>query len=76
MSQKVKENTPTKYQGWKLTFSTVVEVSVISTETGSFRGTAGGGSVGVESSAWDSSPAPKVDWDAMLDNCEKMGSES
>jgi len=51
VNQKVKENTPTKYQGWKLTFSAVVEVSVISTEIGSFRGTTDGGSVGVESSA-------------------------
>jgi len=74
VSQKVKENTPTKYQGWKLTFSAVVEVSVISTEIGSFRGTGDGGSVGIESSAWDSSPAPRAGWDAMLDNCEGTGS--
>ena len=51
MNKKVKENTPMKYQGWKLTFSAVVEVSVISTEIGSFRGTADGGSVGVKSNA-------------------------
>ena len=76
MNQKVKENTPTKYQGWKLTFSTVVEVSVISTEIGSFRGTADEGSVGVESSAWDSSSSPRIDWDAMLDSCERTGSEN
>ena len=76
MNQEVKEDTLMKYQGWKLMFSAVVEVSVISTEIGSFRGTADGGSVGVESSAWDSSSTPKADWDAMLDNCEKMGSES
>ena len=76
MNQEVKENTPTKYQGWKLTFFAVEEVSIISTEIDSFCGTTDGGSVGVESSAWDSSSAPKADWDAMLDNCEKMGSES
>ena len=73
MNQEVKENTPTKYQGWKLTFFAVEEVSIISTEIGSFRGIADGGSVGVESSAWDSSPTPKLDWDAMLDNYEKKG---
>ena len=54
----------------KLTFSAVVEASVISTEIGSFHGMADGGLVGAESNAWDSSSAPRVGWDAMLDNCE------
>ena len=45
----------------ELTFSAVVEVSVISTEIGSVRGSADGSSVGAKSGAWDSSPAPKVD---------------
>jgi len=76
VNQKVKENTPTKYQGWKLMFSVVVKVSVISAEIDSFCGTADGGSVGVESSAWDSSSAPKEDWDALLDNYEQMESEN
>ena len=61
MNQEVKEDTLMKYQGWKLMFSVVVKVSVISAEIDSFCGTADGGSVGVESSAWDSSPTPKVD---------------
>ena len=42
-------------------FSAIVEVSVISTEIGSVRGSANGGSIGIESNAWDSSPTPKVD---------------
>ena len=45
----------------ELTFSIIMEVSVISTELGSIRGSADGGSVGAESNARDSSPAPKVD---------------
>ena len=59
----------------ELTFS-VVEVSVISTEISSVCGSADGGLVGAESNAWDSSPTPKVDWDAMLDSYERMGLES
>ena len=70
MNHEVKENTPMKYQGWKLTFFVVVEESVISTEIGSFRGTDDRGSIGAKSNAWDSSSAPKAGWDAMLDNCE------
>ena len=70
MNQEVKENTLMKYQGWKLTFSAVMEVSVISTEICSFHGIADGGLVGAESNAWDSSPAPRAGWDAMLDNYE------
>ena len=53
-----------------------MEASVTSTEIGSYWGSANKGLVGVESSVWDSSPAPKEDWDAMLNNCEKMESES
>ena len=54
----------------ELTFSAIVEVSVISTEIGSFHGTADGSLVGAKSNAWDSSSAPRVGWDAMLDSCE------
>ena len=56
----------------KLTFSTVVEVSIISTKIGSFRGSADGGSVDTESYAWDGSSAPRAGWDTMLDNYEGM----
>ena len=49
--------------------------SVIATKIGSFWESADEGSVGAESYAWDSSSAPRVDWDAMVDNCEKEGSE-
>ena len=31
------------------------------------------GSIGDGSSAWDSCPTPKADWDGMLDNCEENG---
>ena len=51
-----------------------MEASIVSTEIGSFRGPADGGSVGTESNAWDSSSAPRAGWDAMLDNCEGTGS--
>ena len=52
-----------------------MEASVISTKIGSSWGSADGGSVGAESNAWDSSPAPRAGWDAMLDNCEGTGLE-
>ena len=52
-----------------------MEASVISTEIGSFWGSADEGSVGAESNAWDSSSAPRADWDTMFDNCEERGSE-
>ena len=60
----------------ELTFSVVMEVSVTSAKIGSIRGSADGGLVGAESNAWDSSPAPKVDYDAMLDNYGGTRSES
>ena len=53
-----------------------MEASVTSIEIGSCWGSEDKGLVGDESSVWVSSPAPKADWDAMLDNYEKMGSES
>ena len=56
--------------------STVVKVSVISTEIGSFHGTADGSSVGAESNAWGSKSAPRASWDAMLDNYEETKSAS
>ena len=54
-----------------------MEVSVISTEIGSFHGTADRSSIGAESNAWGSSSAPRVGWDAMLDSYEgtKLASE-
>ena len=52
----------------ELTFSIILEVSVTLAEIGSIRGSADGGSVGAKSNASNSSPAPKVDCDAMLDN--------
>ena len=61
---------------WKrLTFSAVVGASVIATEIGSLWESADEGSVGAESNVWDSSSTPKADWDAMVDNYEKGGSE-
>ena len=60
----------------ELTFSVVMGVSVILAEIGSSHGSADEGSVGVESKAWDSSLAPKVDCDAMLDNYEGTRLES
>ena len=53
-----------------------MEASITSTKIGSCWGSVDKGLVGDESSAWDSSPAPKADWDAMLDNYEKTGLES
>ena len=60
----------------ELTFSVVMEVSVTSAEISSICGSADGGSVGAKSNASNSSPAPKVDYDAMLDNYEGMRLES
>ena len=59
----------------KLTFSAAVEASVISTEIGSFWGSADKSTIGAESNAWDNSSAPRADWDAMFDNCEEIGLE-
>ena len=53
-----------------------MEVSVISTEIGSLRGTADGSLVGAESNAWDGSSSPRTGWDAMLDSCEGTKSAS
>ena len=57
--EEVKENTPISIK-IKLTFSDIVEVSVISTKIGSFHGSADGGSVDAELNAWDSSSAPRA----------------
>jgi len=54
-----------------LTSSAVLEASVVSTEVGSSWGSADEGLVDAESNAWDNSSAPRTDWDAMVDNCEK-----
>ena len=53
----------------ELTFSVIMGVSVILAKIGSIRGSANEGSVGAELNAWDSSLAPKVDCDTMLDSC-------
>ena len=50
--------------------SAVLEASVVSTKIGSFRGSANRGSISAESNAWDSSTAPRADWDVILDNYE------
>ena len=50
-----------------LTFSAILEASVISTKIDSFWQYR----VGAESNAQDSSFAPRADWDAMFDNCEE-----
>ena len=42
----------------------------MSTKIGSFHGSADGGSVDVESNAWDGSSALRAGWDTMLDNYE------
>ena len=54
-----------------LTSSVVLEASVVSTEIGSFWGSADEGLVGTDLNAWDSSSVPRVDWDAMVDNYEE-----
>ena len=58
-----------------LTSSVVLETSVVSTKVGSSWGSADEGLVDAESNAWDNSPAPRVDWDAMVDSCEERGLE-
>ena len=70
------EGCSNKFQRWNLHFFFVMGVSIILAEIGSIRGLADEGSVGAESNAWDSNPAPKVDCDAMLDNYEKTRLES
>jgi len=47
------------------------ETSVILTVIGSLGGTADERLVNTDSSAWDSSLAPKTDWDAILDGCKR-----
>ena len=49
--------------------------SAVSTEIGSFCGSADEGLVDADLNAWDNSSAPRANWDAMVDNCEKRGSE-
>ena len=76
-NQEFKENTLATSGGEMEIFTSpaILEVSVISTEINSFWGSADEGSIGAESNAWDNSSAPKTDWDAMVDNCEKRGLE-
>ena len=63
MNSRIKSGKLSKSRSWvsriELTFSTVMEVSVVSTEIGSFRGSADGGSASAESNAWDSSSTPE-----------------
>ena len=51
--------------------STVLEASVVSTGISSFWGSADEGLVDANLNAWDNSSAPRADWDAIVDNCEK-----
>ena len=55
--------------------STVLEASFGSIKIGSFWGLADEGLVDADLNAWDNSSAPRADWDAMVDNCEKRGLE-
>ena len=70
------EGCSSKFQKMELTFSVAMGVSIISAEIGSIHGSVDEGSVGAESNAWDSNPAPKVDCDVMLDNYEGTRLES
>ena len=54
-----------------LTSSAALEASVVSTEIGSFWGTADEGFVGAELNVWDNSSAPRADWDTMVENYEE-----
>ena len=54
-----------------LSSSTILGASIGSTEIGSFWGSADEGLVGAESNAWDSSSAPRADWDVIIDNYEE-----
>ena len=60
-----------KWENSHLTSSAVLEASVVSTRVGSSWGSINEGLVEAESNAWDNSSAPRVDWDAMVDNCKK-----
>ena len=51
--------------------SVVLKASVVSTKIGSFWGSIDEGLVGADLNAWDRSSVPRVDWDAMVDNCEE-----
>jgi len=52
-------------------FSTVLEASVVSIVISSFGRSADEGLFGVDPNARDNSSAPRIDWDAMVDNCEE-----
>ena len=54
----------------------ILGASVGLTEIGSSWGTADEGLINAELNAWDNSSAPRTDWDAMVDNCEKRGLEA
>ena len=58
-----------------LTSSAILGTSVVTTKISSSWGSADEGLVDAESNAWDNSSTPKTDWDVMVDNCEKRGSE-
>ena len=59
----------------ELTSSAVLEASIVSTKIGSSWGSADEGLIDAESNAWDNISAPRIDWDAMVNDCEKRGSE-
>ena len=56
-----------------LTSSAIFEASVVSTKIGSSWGSVDEGLVGAKLNAWDNSSAPRTNWDAMVDNCERRG---
>ena len=58
-----------------LTFSTVLEASVVSTKISSSWGSTDEGLVDAELNAQDNSSTPRTNWDAMVDNYEERGSE-
>ena len=53
------------------TSSAILGTSIVTTKISSSWGSADEGLVDAESNAWDNSSAPRTDWDAMVDNCEK-----
>ena len=54
-----------------LTSSAIFEASIVSTKIDSSWGSVDEGLVDVELNSWDNNSTPRIDWDAMVDNCEK-----
>ena len=57
----------------RLTSSVILEASGVSTKISSSWGSADGDLIDAESNARDISPAPRTDWDAMVDCYEERG---